>query len=109
MSSRATRGRLVAARLLVWLVGAVEALLLARFVARVFAARPDNPAIAALDALSAPLVRPLQLLDAQQPRFGSVIELSTLLLLLLLPMAGYLLWRLVAGTARPASAEGANL
>jgi uncharacterized protein YggT (Ycf19 family) len=84
-----------AARAVPYVVGALEALLLARLVARLLAARPDNPFMQVLYALTGPLVAPLRLLDAQQPRFGSVLELSTLALMVLLPLAGYLLWRLL--------------
>jgi hypothetical protein len=39
-------------------------------------------------------VLPLAALNAQQPRFGSVFELSTLALVVVLPLLGYGLWRL---------------
>lgn len=81
-------------RPIAWLCGALWALLLARLVLRLFAARPDNWFVAALCAVSSPLVAPLAFLDAGQPRFGAVLELSTLALLALIA-AGYLLWRLV--------------
>jgi uncharacterized protein YggT (Ycf19 family) len=61
-----------------WACGAVAGLLLARLIVRLFAARPDNPAFDALLGLTAPLVAPLAALDALQPRFGAVLELSTL-------------------------------
>ncbi|MBC8163096.1 MAG: YggT family protein [Roseiflexaceae bacterium] len=62
------------------LLGALEALLLARIVLQLFAARPDNFAFATLLAVTAPLRTPLAALDAGQPRFGSTLELSTLAL-----------------------------
>ena len=80
-------------RLIAWLCGIVWALLLARLVLRLFAARPDNGFVMVLYAVSGPLVAPLAFLDADQPRFGAVLELSTLALVALLP-AGYLAWRL---------------
>jgi hypothetical protein len=58
------------------------------------AARPDNPAFQALYLLTGPLIWPLRMLDAHQPRFGAVIEWSTLVLVLLVPIVGYSLWRL---------------
>jgi uncharacterized protein YggT (Ycf19 family) len=76
--------------------GALEALLVARLLARLLAARPDNPAIQILYALTDPLVMPLQALDAQQPQFGAVLELSTLMLLVVVPVVGYILWYVVA-------------
>jgi uncharacterized protein YggT (Ycf19 family) len=76
--------------------GALEALLLARLLARLLAARPDNPAIQLLYALTDPLVMPLRALDAQQPQFGAVLELSTLALLVVVPVVGYVLWYVVA-------------
>lgn len=78
------------------LAGAVEALLLARLVLRLFAARPDNPFVAGLLGLTQPLVAPLAALDAAQPRFGAALELSTLALSALLPIA----WALTALAAR---------
>ncbi len=77
------------------LVGMFEMLLLVRLIARLLAARPDNPAIQALYLLTDPLVLPLRALDAGQPRFGSILELSTLALLLLLPILGFSVWRLL--------------
>jgi uncharacterized protein YggT (Ycf19 family) len=64
--------------LVVYLAGAIEGLLLARLVLKLFAARPDNPAFGLLFALTAPLVAPFAALDAAQPRFGAVLEYSTL-------------------------------
>ncbi|WP_129632411.1 YggT family protein [Candidatus Oscillochloris fontis] len=61
-----------------FLLGAIEGLLLARLVARLLAARPDSPAFNLLFNLTTPLVAPLELLDQYQPRFGAVLELSTL-------------------------------
>ncbi|MBC8075376.1 MAG: YggT family protein, partial [Chloroflexales bacterium] len=84
--------------------GALWALLLVRVVLRLFAARPDNWFVEALYAVSSPLVAPLAFLDAGQPRFGAVLELSTLALLVLIPV-GYLLWQLVR---RRTSGEGAE-
>lgn len=81
-------------RVVAALTGAYESLLLARLLARLLAARPDNPAIQALYALTDPLVGLLHPLDAQQPRFGAVLELSTLTLILLVPVFGYIVWRL---------------
>lgn len=60
------------------ILGALEALLLARLVLRLLAARPENATFAALFVLTAPFRMPLAWLDAGQPRFGGVLELSTL-------------------------------
>jgi hypothetical protein len=70
-----------------YILGAAEALLLARLVLHLVAARPDNPAIAALYAITTPPA-PLARLDAGQPRFGATLELSTLALFLLILIAG---------------------
>jgi hypothetical protein len=72
--------------------GVVEALLLARLIVRLFAARPDNPSFALLLWLTAPLRAPLAFLDAGQPSFGAVLEYSTLTMALLVPLVGYLAW-----------------
>lgn len=69
------------------ILGALEALLLARLVLRMLAARPENPVFAALFAVTAPLRAPLALLDAGQPRFGAVLELSTLAACMLITIA----------------------
>lgn len=68
------------------LIGVIEGLLLLRLVALLFAARPDNPWIALLLALTAPVTAPFRMLDrwAGQPQFGARLELATLAALLLL-------------------------
>lgn len=77
------------------IVGAVEGLLLARLVALLFAARPDNWVFDALFALTTPLVWPWQSLDrwAGQPRFGARLELATLAAMLVVAIAAAL-WSL---------------
>lgn len=81
--------------------GAIAALLLARLLLRLLAARPDNPAVQALLGLTAPLVGPLAFLDAAQPRFGAVLEFSTLVCLPLVLLLGAAAWALMgrAGSA----------
>lgn len=76
-----------------WFIGICEALLLLRLTARLFAARPSNPVIQMLYAVTDPVVRPLHSLDAQQPRFGAVLELSTMATALIIFVAGYMLWK----------------
>jgi YggT family protein len=71
--------------LFIWAIGALQGLLLARLVLRLFAARPDNPVVALLFSTTEVLRAPLAFLDAGQPQFGAVLELSTLVLLLVLP------------------------
>ncbi len=92
------------------LLGGMLALLVARLLLRLMAARPDNPGVASIYRLTQPLVQPLQFLDAGQPRFGASLELSTLTLVLALLVIGYLVWRLAAahtaGTPAPESAFG---
>jgi YggT family protein len=85
---------------LVYIIGAAEGLLLARLVLRMFAARPDNPAVAVLLAVTEPLRWPLAALDAMQPRFGAVLELSTLVLVVVLPALAVGVWRLLAGAGQ---------
>ena len=78
------------------LLGATEALLLARLLLRLLAARPDNPFIAAFLRVTAPLIAPFAALDAGQPRYGSTLEFASLavfLLLALVAVALGLLWR----------------
>lgn len=72
-------------------LGALAALLCARLVLRLFAARPDNPFVGALLGVTGPLVAPLAFLDARQPRFGAVLEFSTLACILLLLLVGFVL------------------
>jgi hypothetical protein len=78
--------------IIAYILGGVEALLLARLVLRLLAARPDNPVIATLFALTPP-PRALAWLDAGQPRFGATLEFSTLALIVLLLFAALLLRR----------------
>lgn len=75
-----------------WLAGAVEALLLARLVARLLAARTENPSVALLYQITAPLVAPLSGIDTGQPPFGASLERATLALLILIPLGAYLIW-----------------
>jgi uncharacterized protein YggT (Ycf19 family) len=82
---------------LVWGAGALEALLLARLLARLLAARPDNPAIILLYGITGPLVTPLRALDYDQPPFGAALELSTLTMAIAVPLAAYLVWVLLTG------------
>jgi hypothetical protein len=80
--------------IVVYILGGVEALLLARLALRLLAARPENPVVAALYAATAPLRAPLAALDAGQPRFGATLEFSTLALFLLLLIVGVVVGRL---------------
>ncbi|MDP9309677.1 MAG: YggT family protein [Chloroflexota bacterium] len=79
------------------LFGLLEGLLLLRLVALLFAGRPDNPWLALVLALTAPLTVPFRVLDqwAGQPRFGARLELATLAAMLLLGLgaAGWLWYR----------------
>jgi len=84
------RGRLI----LTYTLGSVEALLLARLLMRLLAARPDNPFVRLLLALTAPPLAPLAFLDAGQPRYGATLELSTLSLALLIGLLGVGVWLL---------------
>jgi len=74
--------------IIAYLIGAVEALLLARLLLRLLAARPDNPFVSVFMTVTAPLIAPLAFLDAGQPHFGATLELSTLALFLLLVIVG---------------------
>jgi hypothetical protein len=84
------------------LVGTVEALLIGRLLAQLLAARPDNPAIGWLYALSDPLRAPLALLDAGQPRWGARLEFSTLVMAGIVLMIGYAVWHVLAQQAKRA-------
>lgn len=91
--SRATYRLLT--RLIAWVVGTVGALLLARLLARLLAGRAENPVLHLLYNITDPLVAPLARLNAGQPHFGAVLELSTLVALVLLLTVGYGVWRLL--------------
>jgi len=81
-----------ARHIIAYILGGITALLLARFVLRLVAARPDNPIFAAVFAITTPPCV-LAALDAGQPRFGAVLEFSTLALIVILLVAGLLLRR----------------
>lgn len=68
------------------LVGFLEALLLARLVAQLFAVRQDQDVLRYVVMLTAPLIQPLKGLDQGQPLFGARLEFSTLLLCFLIPV-----------------------
>lgn len=72
--------------------GALGGLLTARLVLKVLAARPDNPAVMWLYTVTGPLITPLTVLDRAQPRFGAVLELSTLVTLIILLSLTALVW-----------------
>lgn len=93
------------AMLLVWCAGALEALLLARLVARLLAARPDNPALMILYGVTGPLVTPLRALDYDQPPFGAALEFSTLALAICVPPLVYLAWVLLGRRNRASAAD----
>jgi hypothetical protein len=80
--------------ILAYALGAWAALLLARLLLRLLAARPDNPAVAALYAVTNPPA-PLAALDAGQPRFGATLEFSTLALFLLIILVGLIIGRML--------------
>lgn len=82
------------------LLGAAAALLLARLVLRLLAARPDNLAIGWFLALSAPPRALAAMLDAGQPRFGATLEFSTLALILLCTVLALAIGRLGRRRAR---------
>jgi hypothetical protein len=81
-----------ARHIIAYVLGGIIALLLARLVLRLVAARPDNPIFAALFAITTP-PRILAALDAGQPRFGAVLEFSTLTLIVVLLAVALLLQR----------------
>ena len=82
---------LIARHIIAGLIGAASALLFARLVLRLLAARPDNPVFNAVFAITAPL--PFEFLDREQPRFGATLEFSTLALLLILLAIGLIVAR----------------
>jgi hypothetical protein len=82
-----------ARHIIAYLIGGAAGLLLARLLLRLLAARPDNLFVHVLLRATAPLVAPLASLDAGQPRFGAVLEFSTLALFLLLVIVGVALSR----------------
>ena len=81
------------------LIGGAAALLVARLVLRLLAARPDNLVFNTLYSLTAP-PRLLAFLDREQPRFGATLEFSTLVLVLILVALGLLVARLGKGRGR---------
>lgn len=94
---RAATNPLNTRHIIAGLIGGGAALLLARLVLRLLAARPDNPVFNALFIVTAP-PRLLAFLDREQPRFGATLEFSTLVLLLILIALGLILARM--GSAR---------
>jgi amino acid transporter len=86
----------IIATTIAWVTGLAETLLLLRLMAKLLAARPDNEVIHLLYRMTNPPVHFLGFLDFHQPRFGAILELSTLALLILLLMVGYLLYSLFA-------------
>lgn len=81
------------------LLGAVIGLLTVRLIVQLFAGRPDNLLIQLLLQITAPLTEPLAVLDAGQPRFGAILEISTLVLIGLL-LAVLLLPPIITAAAR---------
>jgi uncharacterized protein YggT (Ycf19 family) len=81
------------------LIGGAAALLVARLVLRLLAARPDNPVFNTLFRLTAP-PRLLAFLDREQPRFGATLEFSTLALVLILLALGLIVARVGKGRGR---------
>lgn len=73
--------------------GVIEALLLVRLVAQLFAVRPDQDVLQYILLITAPLVQLFSFFDRGQPLFGARLEFSTLTLALLLPIGVYILSR----------------
>lgn len=92
-------GHNLAAVVIVWLAGLVEALLIARLVGRLLAARPGNPAFTLLYGVTDPLVTWLAFLDYDQPPYGAALEFSTLALVCCVALVAYLAWVLLAALA----------
>jgi uncharacterized membrane protein YphA (DoxX/SURF4 family) len=69
-----------------YLVAMLEALLCARLVLQLFAARPTNVVVASVLTVTNLLQAPFAFLDRGQPRFGAVLEFSTLTLCLVIPI-----------------------
>ncbi len=84
------QNRFLVRQTIAYVLGGITSLLLARLVLRLVAARPDNPIFAALFTITAPLPA-FAALDAGQPRFGAVLEFSTLTQIVLLLVASVLL------------------
>ena len=82
--------------------GILELLLLGRLIAKLFAARPDNPSFQLLFLITEPFVALFRFLDADQPLFGAVLELSTLVSAICVPVVAYALWIIVQRMAAPA-------
>lgn len=82
-------------------LGGLGGLLAARLVLRLFAARPDHPLVAALLWFTDPIVGPLVALNARQPLFGAVLELSTLSLLVAVVVVIVVVRRAGVGVPRP--------
>lgn len=68
--------------------GAAAALLLARLLLRLLAARPNNPVFSWFLGVTTPPAFLAALMDAGQPRFGATLEFSTLALMLLCVILG---------------------
>lgn len=98
-------GARLAQQLLIWLAGSLEALLVARLVARLLAGRPDSPALMILYGVTGPLVAPLRALDYDQAPYGAALELSSLVLAICVPLVAYLAWALLSRRNRPSGAD----
>lgn len=72
--------------------GALGGLLVVRLVLKLLAARPDSPAVTWLYHLTDPMVVALAMMDRDQPRFGAILELSTLATLVLIVSLTALIW-----------------
>lgn len=85
------------------LVGLLTGLLLVRLVALLFAARPDNPILGLLLALTAPLTAPFNTLNrlTGQPQAGARLDLAALAAIAaLLVLAALLQWLSLRRTQR---------
>lgn len=96
-----------ARRVFAYALGSIEALLLARLLLRLLAARPDNPVVAVVYGIT-PRPGFLINLDRGQPRFGATLELSTLALFLLLLVVGSVIGRLWATYDHTRQVRGGN-
>lgn len=90
------------------LVGLLIGLLLVRLVAQLFAVRPDQPVLALLLTLSAPLAAPFAALNriTDQPQFGARLDLAALAAITaLLGLAAALQWLTLRRNRRRSTGE----
>lgn len=91
-----------------WFVGAISALLAARFLLNLFGANPEAGFFRLIATLTQPLVAPFSALFGSPTLGASMIDSASLVGLVVYPVVGYGIVKLIKASTAPADPHGTN-